>query len=216
MEDAQSVVRALKDSGFSGSDISLVAHDLEGKYGSSLGTTEKTDKKHTGAAAGGSTTGAVLGGLGGLLVGLGALVIPGIGPVIAAGPLAAGVSALVGAGAGAVAGGVAGGLLGAMVSLGIPDDEAQYYAEGVRRGGALVSVTADDDRVAQAQRVLEQYHPVNIQNRAEQWRSSGWKGYDEKAQPYTGDQIMQERNRYTGQTATPPMQSTNARVYTNK
>jgi len=219
MEDAQSVVRALKDAGFGGSDISLVAHDLEGKYGSSLKTTET---KHTGATAGGATTGAVLGGIGGLLVGLGALVIPGIGPVIAAGPLAAGVSALVGAGAGAVAGGVAGGLLGAMVSLGIPHEEAQYYAEGVRRGGALVSVTADDKRIAEAQRVLEMYHPVNIQNRVDQWRSSGWKGYDEKAQPYTGDQIAQERNRYinpmpsTGQVATPPMQSTNARVYNNK
>jgi len=210
MEDAQDAVRGLKDAGFGGSDISLIAHDLEGFFFNDTATTEK---KHTGATAGGATTGAVLGGIGGLLVGLGALVIPGIGPVIAAGPLAAGISAVVGAGAGAVAGGVAGGLLGALVSAGIPKEEAQYYAEGVRRGGALVSVTADDTRIAQAQRILEQHHPVNIQNRVDQWRQSGWKGYDEKAQPYTGDMITQERNRYGTTTTTT---SSGVRVYNNK
>jgi hypothetical protein len=219
MEDAQAVVSALKDAGFSGSDISLVAHDLEGKHGQTL---VKVDEKHGGAAKGGATAGAVLGGIGGLLVGLGALVIPGIGPVIAAGPLAVGIAALVGVGAGAVAGGVAGGLLGALAGLGIPHEEAQYYAEGVRRGGALVSVTADDSRIDQARRVLDQFHPVNLEGRAAQWRQAGWKGYDEKAQPYTGDMITQERTRYgatptSGQpAATGTRDSSGARVYRGK
>jgi hypothetical protein len=225
LSDAQNVVRALKDAGFSGSDISLVAHDLGGKYGDSL-VSEKQGNSAKGGAAAGATTGAVLGGIGGLLVGLGALVIPGIGPVIAAGPLAAGISAVVGAGAGAVAGGVAGGLLGGLIGLGIPNEEAQYYAEGVRRGGALVSVTTDDKHAAQAQRVLDMYKPVNLDNRVQAWRQSGWKSYDEKAQPYTNDQIARERTLYgnsntatsgTG-TVSAPMSSgsTTARVYNNK
>jgi hypothetical protein len=213
IDDAQNAVRALKDAGFSGSDISLVAQDAAG-IGKGLGV--KTDKPS--AAAGGATAGAVLGGIGGLLVGLGALVIPGIGPVIAAGPLAGAVTALVGAGAGAVAGGAAGGLMGALVDMGVPHDEAQFYVEGVRRGGALVSVHTDDKRMDQARTVLNQYNPINLQDRATQWRQSGWKGYDPNAQPYTVDQLNQERSRY-GSTTAQGQTTTDAngvRVYTGR
>src|SRR5947207_11774476 len=90
-----------------------------------------------GAAATGAGVGAVVGGLGGLLLGLGALAIPGIGPIIAAGPLVAALG-------GAAAGAAVGGLIGALTKMGVPEEEAHIYAEGVRRGGTLVTVTADD------------------------------------------------------------------------
>src|SRR5690606_38716981 len=114
----------------------------------------------SGAAEGagvGAGIGAVLGGLGGLLVGLGALTIPGIGPVIAAGPLAAALTGLAGAGAGAVAGGVTGGLIGALTGLGVPEENAQYYAEGIRRGGVLVTARVADNRTSEAVDILNRY-----------------------------------------------------------
>ena len=88
----------------------------------------------------------------GLLIGIGALAVPGIGPVLAAGPLAGALgTALAGAGIGAAAGG----LVGALAGLGVPEEHAEYYAEGVRRGGTLVSVQTDDvnaDAAAEAMR----------------------------------------------------------------
>jgi uncharacterized protein (TIGR02271 family) len=131
----------------------------------------------------------VLGGLGGLLVGLGALAIPGIGPVLAAGPL---VSALAGAGIGAATGG----LLGALVNAGIPEEHAGYYAEGVRRGGTLVTVQTDDDMAQTAVDILNRFGPVDVNRRSAEWRSSNWEGFDETADPYTHDQINMERSQY--------------------
>src|SRR5262245_31210621 len=112
VDAAHKVVRELRDAGIMNDRISLVAQDASGEYGRYVGgdtkmkKTKKSDASGDGAAAG-AGIGAVVGGIGGLLVGLGALTIPGIGPVLAAGPLATAVSALVGAGAGALAGGVA-------------------------------------------------------------------------------------------------------------
>ena len=79
----------------------------------------------------------------GLLVGIGALAVPGIGPVLAFGPLAAAIGATA---AGAGLGAAAGGIIGALVGLGIPEEDANFYAEGVKRGGVLVTVRADDAR----------------------------------------------------------------------
>jgi len=92
-----------------------------------------------------------------------------------------------------VAGGVAGGLIGALVDAGLPEEQAEYYAEGVRRGGALLTVDADDQMVDQARQIMDRHNPVDINQRADYWRQSGWKGYDEKAKPYTADQINQDR-----------------------
>jgi uncharacterized protein (TIGR02271 family) len=131
-----------------------------------------------------------------LLVGLGALAIPGIGPVVAAGPLAAALSALLGAGAGAVAGSVAGGLLGALVDMGIPEEQAGYYAEGVRRGGALLTVEAEDKDLDRISTMLNRFNPVDINQRVESWRQSGWKGYDHSAKPYTAKQTTKEREQF--------------------
>lgn len=191
-QTANGAVRELVDSGFPRDNISIIANNSRGEPGAAAPgatTTGESVADETGAGAGvGAGIGAAIGGIGGLLVGLGALIIPGIGPVIAAGPLAVALSTLTGAGVGAVAGGVTGGLLGALIGLGIPEEEAEYYAEGVRRGGVLLTVQADDFSADQVIDVLNRHHPVDINERVSQWRDEGWKGFDPDAGPIEAQQ----------------------------
>lgn len=182
LEDAREAVDELVESGIPRSDISLVARDATGEYGTTLESHDDSDDVGE-AAAGGAVGGAVVGGLMGLLVGLGAFAIPGLGPVIAAGPIAA---TLAGAGIGAATGG----LLGALVEWGIPEGEAGYYAEGVRRGGTLLAVRVPETRIEEVVEVMNDYDPVNIERRAEYWRSEyGWESYDATAEPYGPEEI---------------------------
>src|SRR5690606_32606168 len=102
---------------------------------------------------------------------------PGVGPVVAAGPIAAG---LMGTGIGAAAGGV----LGALVGWGIPEEEAHYYAEGVRRGSNLVAVKTPDASADEVARIMNRHRPVDVHQRAEQWQGSGWTGYNPDAGYY--------------------------------
>ena len=182
---ANEAVRELVDNGFPRDNISLVANNTSGEFGSAENREPRGSEavgEETGAGAGvGAGIGAAIGGIGGLLVGLGALTIPGIGPVLAAGPLAVALSTLTGAGVGAVAGGVTGGLLGALIGLGIPEEEAGYYAEGVRRGGVLVTVQADEYNTEQITGILNRHDPININERASEWRNQGWSGFDPNA-----------------------------------
>jgi hypothetical protein len=183
--DANAAIRDLVDNGFSRDEISLMASDPENEYSRYIGETPEEEASGAAQGAGvGAGVGAVVGGLGGLLVGLGALTIPGIGPIIAAGPLAAALSGLAGAGAGAVAGGVTGGLIGGLVDLGIPEDTAQYYAEGVRRGGHLVTVRTADHMSDRAVDLLNRHNPVDINERSATWREAGWQGFNEQGEPY--------------------------------
>jgi uncharacterized protein (TIGR02271 family) len=122
----------------------------------------------------GAGTGAAIGGLAGLLLSLTALAIPGIGPVVAAGPLAA---IIAGAGIGATAGG----LISGLTRLGVPEDDANYYAEGVRRGGTLISVDAADDKAENAVAIMKRHGAVEIDKRAAEWRNDGWSGFDANA-----------------------------------
>jgi hypothetical protein len=210
LSTAQKVVRDLRDAGVPSADISLVALDAAGEYGSYLTKTTKVKKGKNNAAEGvdtGAGVGAIVGGLGGLLVGLGALAIPGIGPVLAAGPLAAAVGTLVGVGVGAAAGGAVGGIIGGLVDLGIPEEQAHYYAEGVRRGNVLVTARTDDSLSQRAHDILNRYNPINIEDRAAAWRQEGWSGYDAKAKPYTAAQISQERSRYATNMPSKPGQA---------
>ena len=201
-DDAQAAVNDLNAAGIAQSQISIVANDYDRSRLTSPGDTaaERTatarDTRHesqagTGAGAG-ATIGAVLGGGGGLLAGLGLMAIPGIGPVVAAGPL---VAALTGAGAGAAAGGIIGGLVG----LGIPEEEAHSYAEGVRRGGTLVTVRAEEAETDRITDILERHNPVDVDERGRDWRSSGWSRFEEaNATPYPADDIARDRERYRG------------------
>jgi uncharacterized protein (TIGR02271 family) len=188
LSQAQRAVKALREKGFDANDISVVASDSKGEFTRFVGKEGEFEEIKDGAAAG-AGIGAVLGGLGGLLVGLGALAIPGIGPALAAGPI---VSALAGAGIGAAAGG----LVGALVDMGIPDDQAEMYAEGVRRGGTLVVVTTSDRNAETAVDILNRFNPVDIERRAVNWRSKDWRGFDKTATPYTPQQIELERKHY--------------------
>jgi hypothetical protein len=131
--DVDNAVNALRDAGYRSTDISVLFPENEG-------TKDFAHEKHTKAPEGtatGATSGAVLGGGLGWLVGIGALAIPGLGPFIAAGPI---VAALAGAGAG----GVLGGITGALVGMGIPEYEAKRYEGRVKEGGILLSVHCDD------------------------------------------------------------------------
>ena len=195
---ANAAIRDLVDNGFSRDEISLMASDARNEYSRYVGTTAEVEESGAAQGAGvGAGIGAVVGGLGGLLVGLGALTIPGIGPIIAAGPLAAALTGLAGAGAGAVAGGVTGGLLGALVDMGIPEDTAQYYAEGVRRGGHLVTVRTADHMSDRAVDLLNRHNPVDINERSTSWREEGWQGFNEQGEPYTRSDVDLNRGSTT-------------------
>jgi uncharacterized membrane protein len=180
-QEAESVIRDLVDSGFKGDEIGFLGReDIAGRVGprdEKIGTEPRTVEK---AAAG-----ATLGGVTGLVIGLAIVAIPGIGPVAAAGPVG---TALAGGGIGFAAGGI----IGALTGAGVPEEEAQYYAEGVRRGGALVILRTEDRRADQAVDIMERHGAVDIARRAEQWRQAGWARFDEQAEPYTS-KIVRER-----------------------
>jgi hypothetical protein len=169
IQDANRVVRDLTDSGIDPRHISMIAGDPEERHAGQL--THLDAGEEGGATAGGAAMGGVLGGLTGVLFGLGAFAIPGLGPVIAAGPL---VSGLVGAGIGAASGG----LIGAMVDWGVSEEEAEFYLEGVRRGGVLVAVRTPDDEVETIVDYMDQEGLIDLEERVERWRSEGWRGYD--------------------------------------
>lgn len=191
-DDALTAVNKLQALGIDRSNISIVANNTGDWY--SRRPAEPETESHAGeGAASGAGIGAVLGGAGGLLAGLGMMAIPGIGPVVAAGWLAA---TGVGAVAGAAAGGAVGGLVGSMTSKGIPEHEAHLYAEGVRRGGTLVSAIVTDDRVADARAVLAGASAVDIAARERVYREQGWSSFDPDAPTYTSDEIARERARY--------------------
>ena len=105
------------------------------------------------------------------------LAIPGVGPVVAAGWL---IATAVGAGVGAAGGG----LLGSLVGAGVSETDAHVYAEGVRRGGTLVTVKADDSQVAMVERVLDSHNAVDSTVRGDQYRAEGWSKFDETAPAY--------------------------------
>ncbi|HLO77780.1 MAG TPA: YsnF/AvaK domain-containing protein [Magnetospirillum sp.] len=171
-EEARSVVEDLIQAGCRREDLSLVAkneRDLSEAGEEEVGEKEERGTKAGEGAATGAGIGAVLGGIGGILVGLGVLAIPGVGPIIAAGPVAATL-------AGAAGGAVAGGLIGGLVGLGIPEEEAGHYAEGVRRGHTLVIAKTSDAEADSASAVMNRHNPIDLHTEAAKWRAEGWSG----------------------------------------
>lgn len=184
-ETAQNAVQELVNSGFSRDDISMVANDASGEYQRYTDAGVVDDDVKAGEGAG---FGAVVG----TLVGLGVALIPGVGPVIAAGPLAAALMAGIGAAAGAATGGV----VASLVDFGVPEEEAHVYAEGLRRGSTLVSVTVDEAHTPRVEEILNRFNPTDVDHRASAWRESGWQSFDYDAEPYTHDDIVRERDVY--------------------
>ena len=197
---AMQAVRQLEAAGLPHSEISIVSSNADNWYagdkaGSRATTSGATvDRDRDGvddraeAAGTGAGVGGTIGGAAGLLAGLGLLAIPGIGPVVAAGWLAS-------TAAGVVAGAATGGLIGALTQLGVPENEAHTYAEGVRRGGTMVSARVPDADRLRYEQILDQ-SSVNIKNRNAAYRKSGWSKFDPAAQPYTSDEVKRERELY--------------------
>lgn len=175
---AREVVNDLRSAGVPDASTSLIAN----KHVSA----EHDDVKE--GASTGAGVGAALGGAGGLLAGLGIVAIPGIGPVVAAGWLAATLL-------GAVAGAAAGGIIGALVDAGVSKEDAEVYSEAVRRGGTLVTVRVEDADVPRVQAILDRHSPINPTLRRGEYSKAGWKGYDPKAQPYDLSEAERERIR---------------------
>ena len=121
------------------------------------------------------------------------LAIPGLGPIVAAGWLA---STAAGAVTGAVVGAAAGGLVGSLTEAGVPERDAHVYAEGVRRGGTLVTAKVPDSMATEAQAILQRNRSVDLTHRAAAYRESGWSSFDESAPAYTAEEVQRERTRY--------------------
>lgn len=176
-DDACDAVGELEATGIPHSDISIVGNNADNRH-------DHDGSKAADDAAGGAGFGAVVGGAGGLLTGLGLMAIPGVGPVVAAGWLAA---TAVGAVGGAVVGGAAGGIVGALTDSGVPEDDANVYAEGVRRGGTLVTAKVDDQLVPDAERILGQTSAVNLEERRGEYQADGWTGFNADAEDYSSN-----------------------------
>jgi len=184
-DDARRAVQDLEAAGVPHRDISIVANNARGVH---PGTAAAADDAGTGAGIG-----AAVGGVGGLLAGLGLLAIPGLGPVVAAGWLA---SAAVGAVGGAAIGGAAGGLVGALTHAGVPEEDAHVYAEGVRRGGTLVTAKVADELAPTARPILSDDRSVDLSSRRTAYSADGWDRFDPKAPDYSADQVVAEQDRY--------------------
>jgi hypothetical protein len=198
--DAEAAVAELQRMGVPERDISLMARNSGGEHDHRLGDSSQAKRDTAGEEAAedagkGAGLGGVIGGGAGLLAGLGMLAIPGLGPVVAAGWLA---STAAGALAGAVIGAAGGGVMGALTHAGVPHEDAQVYAEGVRRGGTLVSVKTDDDRAAQVHAAFDRFGGADAAARGQAYRQGGWTQYQEDAEPYTVEEAELERQRYRG------------------
>ena len=191
--EARAAVRDLEAAGVSHGDISILVSNADSAYDEKTKSfpdrdLDGKDDRSEGAATGGGV-GAAVGGTAGLLAGLGLLAIPGVGPVVAAGWLVAALT-------GAAVGGTTGGIIGALSQqAGVSDEEANVYAEGLRRGGALVSAKVDDGEAARVQSIMDR-SSVRVADRTAAYRKSGWTTYDPNAKPFTRDEVLRERSLY--------------------
>jgi uncharacterized membrane protein len=185
LRHAQDAIQDLMAEGHPRERISIMANDVEGEYADELVVHEAD----SGAAAG-AGTGALLGGATGLFLGFAAMAVPGVGAIIAAGPILAGLG-------GALVGAAAGGLIGALVDLGVPEEHAHYYAEGVRRGGAVVTLECDDSTAQRAVEIMQVRGVLDINSHVAEWRKTGWTKYDPAAAPLRKEELgfSQEERR---------------------
>ncbi len=183
LAQAQDCIADLNRAGFDPRDLNLVSNAGESEFAARF---NEGGQMHD-LTEGVTEAATAVGGLGGLVVGLSLFFVPGVGPVLAAGGLLT--SLVTGVGLGALAGGV----LGTLAGLGISQDQSDTYAEGIRRGGSLVVVQAQEDRISQIKEILNRHHPVDLANRSLRWKTNGWERYDESAPPLTPQQLAAER-----------------------
>jgi hypothetical protein len=175
-EDAERALDALKSAGFHKDKTGLLVREpfIHEHIG---GATESTALK---SGAKGVVRGAAWGGLTGLLAGVAAIAIPGLGPVFATGVVA---SALAGAAEGVQIGAMAGGLLSALGSLDITEEDSNFCAEGVKRCGILLAVRTDDAEADTALRILQESGAVDAEEHRRSWVAHGWHGKFRETQP---------------------------------
>lgn len=150
--DAEHALNELHNSGFPMNKVSIIARDADKQADiAGVDVSDRVGNKADEGAATGALTGGVLGGATGLLVGLGALAIPGVGPVLLAGEIATALATTL---AGGAIGAAAGSLIGALVGLGIPEEQAKVYNDRVSRGEYLVLVDGNADELARAEAIL--------------------------------------------------------------
>lgn len=165
--DATQAIEDLIERGIPRHDISIVSNDSGGWY--------DEDSQEEAGAETGAGIGAIAGGAGGLLAGLGVLTIPGIGQLMAAGWL---LSAAAGAAAGAIMGGAAGGLVAWLTHHGIDEQEAHVFAEGLTRGGTLVTARVPEGLAVAAEAIFLK-HSVDIAARRDDLAAEGWTRFDD-------------------------------------
>ena len=154
--EAINVIRRLKETGYQENEITVLAKDK--KQMEHIDDTTKVDtktKSDNGKVGTGATVGAVLGGVAAAIPALGLLVIPGIGPLLAAGPVAA----ILG---GVVAGGVAGGLVGVLAQLGVNEEDAKEYENHIEQGKILVLVENKANWREDVQTTFRQNNSINL------------------------------------------------------
>jgi hypothetical protein len=157
--EGEAAKQALYQGGFSEDEVSYLAGDTRGHQTPAVGPALKNEGSQSEAVSD-----AFLGGTIGLAAGVLALALPGIGPLLAIGPLAAAMG-------GMTAGVATGGLIGLLKDHGISEDEAEFYAEGVKRGGALVTVHGvDQDRETKARKILKDSGAIETEELADEWR----------------------------------------------
>ena len=169
--DADLAVRALERAGFNENNYGVIAPNtvvqkVNWKEDAKEGTIE-TDHKL------GTAGGAAVGGLTGLLAGLTALTIPGIGPVLAAGMIAASTGF----------GATAGGLLGSLTSASITEEEVETYAEAIKRGGILVVAQVEDRFEVEVKSIMKEAGALEIKAHRKEWEAAGWTGFNQNVLP---------------------------------
>jgi uncharacterized membrane protein len=178
---AHDVVLSLsKSTYFPAEDISIISQDTDSRYARYVKELDLDDTPRT-AASESATAGSAIGALVGLLLGASALLIPGVGPILALGPVG---TALAGAGAGAVLGG----LTGALVGMGIDERDAKLYTDAVRHGATLVLLRSPDTYIHKAVQIMREGDPIDIEARAAGWSRRAWIG-DEITSPETPSQL---------------------------
>lgn len=163
--EGENAKAALYQAGFSQDQVNFVANDSRGHKIPKVGPALKDAGSESEAGSD-----AFVGGVIGLAAGMIAVVVPGIGPLLAAGPIAGAIGGL-------TAGVAAGGVIGLLRDHGVSEEEAEFYAEGVRRGGSLITVRGiNEERGKEASKILDKSGAIEVEQLADEWRASGWAG----------------------------------------
>jgi hypothetical protein len=187
-DDASKAVGDIVATGVSRDHISLLANNLSGDHPALVsnpivaGEDFTTHDEAQPAAVTGAEFGLSIGGVVGILAAAGAILIPGIGPLIAAGALAT-------IAAGAAAGGVIGGAVGMLTEHGISPDDSHLYAEGLKRGGTLVTVLVEESRLDAVRQIFKTYGAIDIEKRGAAWTAEGWVAFDHVADHPTMEEL---------------------------